>query len=224
MLSASRESLTSFSQKSWIAFSLARSIQQEINLMDRHVPIRWGFIGCGQATELKMLPAFTELADAEVVAVMSRNGLRARAFAERHKIAHWYADAQNLVNDPAVDAVYIATPPSTHAIFAIMALKAGKAVYVEKPLATSYADCLRINHISAEVRRPCFVAYYRRYLPYFDRVRQLLEEGTIGKVLSAQIRFAVPPRDWTIVPKIYLGACNLISPVGDIFMIWRHIN
>ena len=108
--------------------------------MDRHVPIRWGFIGCGQATELKMLPAFTELADAEVVAVMSRNGLRARAFAERHKIAHWYADAQNLVNDPAVDAVYIATPPSTHAIFAIMALKAGKAVYVEKPLATSYAD------------------------------------------------------------------------------------
>ena len=182
--------------------------------MNRNVPIRWGFIGCGQATELKMLPAFTELADAEVVAVMSRNGLRARAFAERHKIAHWYADAQNLVNDPAVDAVYIATPPSTHAIFAIMALKAGKAVYVEKPLATSYADCLRINHISAEVRRPCFVAYYRRYLPYFDRVRQLLAEGTIGKVLSAQIRFAVPPRDldysskdlpWRLQPDIAGG-------------------
>lgn len=182
--------------------------------MDRNVPIRWGFIGCGQATELKILPAFTELADAEVVAVMSRNGLRARAFAERHKIAHWYADAQNLVNDPAVDAVYIATPPSTHAIFAIMALKAGKAVYVEKPLATSYTDCLRINHISAEVRRPCFVAYYRRYLPYFDRVRQLLEEGTIGKVLSAQIRFAVPPRDldysskdlpWRLQPDIAGG-------------------
>ena len=192
--------------------------------MDRNVPIRWGFIGCGQATELKMLPAFTELADAEVVAVMSRNGLRARAFAERHKIAHWYADAQNLVNDLAVDAVYIATPPSTHAIFAIMALKAGKAVYVEKPLATSYADCLRINHISAEVRRPCFVAYYRRYLPYFDRVRQLLEEGTIGKCSPHKSVSRYRRVIWIIVPKIYLGACNPISPAGDIFMIWRHIN
>ena len=73
--------------------------------MERNVPIRWGFIGCGQATELKMLPAFSELSDAEIVAVMSRNGLRARAFAERHDIPHWYADAQNLVTDPSVDAV-----------------------------------------------------------------------------------------------------------------------
>ena len=165
-----------------------------------------------------MLPAFSELSDAEVVAVMSRNGLRARAFAERHDIPHWYADAQNLVTDPSVDAVYIATPPSTHAIFSIMALKAGKAVYVEKPLATSYADCLRINHISAEVRRPCFVAYYRRYLPYFDKVRQLLAEGTIGKVLSAQIRFPFLRVISTIVRQIYPGDSNRTLREGDISM------
>lgn len=182
--------------------------------MNMEKTIKWGFIGCGEATEKKILPAFSELPDTKVVAVMSRNGERAADFARRHHIAHWYVDAQNLVTDPNVDAVYIATPPSTHATYSIMALHAGKAVYVEKPLATRYDDCLRINRISSMMHRPCFVAYYRRYLPYFSRVKALLEENVIGKVLSAQIRFAVPPRDldynstdlpWRLQPDIAGG-------------------
>ena len=96
---------------------------------------------------------------------------------------------------PNLNAVYIATPPSSHATYAIMAMHSGKPVYVEKPLAASYADCQRINHISEQTGVPCFVAYYRRYLPYFIKVKELVMNEAIGKVINVQIRFAVPPRD-----------------------------
>jgi predicted dehydrogenase len=157
--------------------------------------IRWGFIGCGEVTEKKSGPAFSLIPGSEVVAVMSRSAEKAKSYAERHNIQRWYTDPQELLNDPHVNAVYIATPPSTHATFAIMAMKSGKPVYVEKPMAANYEDCCRMNRISETTGMPCFVAYYRRYLDYFKKVKQLVEEGRIGNVINVQIRFAVPPRD-----------------------------
>lgn len=176
--------------------------------------IRWGFIGCGEATERRALPAFSQLENSEIIAVMSRTPARAKAFAEKYGIARWYKDAQNLVTDPDVDAVYIATPPSTHSTYAIMALNAGKDVYVEKPLAISYDECLRVNRVAAAQRQACFVAYYRRYLPYFKKVKSLINSGVIGNILTAQIRFAAPPREmdfskkdlpWRLQPDIAGG-------------------
>ena len=157
--------------------------------------LQWGFIGCGEVTEKKSGPAFSEVEGSSVVAVMSRQEQKARSYAVRHGIPKWYTDAQELIDDPDVNAVYIATPPSSHATFAIMAMKAGKPVYVEKPLAASYEDCARINRVSEETGVPCFVAYYRRYLPYFQKVKEIVDNGIIGKVLNVQIRFAVPPRE-----------------------------
>lgn len=157
--------------------------------------ISWGFIGCGEVTEKKSGPAFNEVEGSHVEAVMSRSEQKARSYAERHHIRKWYTDAQSLIDDPAVNAIYIATPPSSHATFAIMAMRAGKPVYVEKPLAASYEDCSRINLISQKTGVPCFVAYYRRYLPYFQRVKEIIDYGTIGKIINVQIRFSVPPRD-----------------------------
>lgn len=157
--------------------------------------LRWGFIGCGEVTEKKSGPAFNEVNGSQVVAVMSRNGEKARAYAERHNIRKWYSDAQELLDDPEINAVYIATPPSSHATFAIMAMRAGKPVYVEKPLASNYDDCIRINRISEQTGVPCFVAYYRRYLPYFQHVKKILDDGTIGNIINVQIRFSCPPRD-----------------------------
>lgn len=157
--------------------------------------IKWGFIGCGEVTEKKSGPAFNSIEGSEIIAVMSRSEQKARSYAERHHIQKWYKDPQSLIDDPDVNAVYIATPPSSHATFAIMAMRAGKPVYVEKPLAASYEDCIRINRISEQTGVPCFVAYYRRYLPYFQRVKQIINEGEIGKVINVQIRFSVPPRD-----------------------------
>lgn len=157
--------------------------------------IKWGFIGCGEATEKKSGPAFEQIKGSTVVAVMSRNKEKARSYATRHHIPKWYTDAQELVDDPEVNAIYIATPPSSHATFAIMAMKAGKPVYIEKPMAANYEDCARINRISDQTGVPCFVAYYRRNLPYFLKVKELLNSGEIGNVINVQIRFAQPPRD-----------------------------
>lgn len=157
--------------------------------------INWGFIGCGEVTEKKSGPAFNEVEGSQVVAVMSRSENKARSYAERHHVRKWYTDASELIEDPDVNAVYIATPPSSHATFAIMAMRAGKPCYIEKPLAASYNDCIRINRISEQTGVPCFVAYYRRYLPYFQKVKEIIESGTIGNVVNVQVRFSVPPRD-----------------------------
>jgi len=174
--------------------------------------VKWGFIGCGEATEKKSGPAFAQVEGSEVVAVMSRDAEKAQSYAKRHDIARWYTDAQKLVDDPEVNAIYIATPPSSHATFAIMAMRAGKPVYIEKPMAASYEDCARINRISEQTGIPVFVAYYRRYLPYFQKVKELM--GQIGNVINVQIRFAQPPRaldynsqnlPWRVLPVIAGG-------------------
>ena len=195
--------------------------------------INWGFIGCGEVTEKKSGPAFNEVEGSKVVAVMSRSEDKARSYAERHHIRKWYTDAQELIDDPDVNAIYIATPPSSHATFAIMAMRAGKPVYVEKPLAASYNDCIRINRVSEQTGVPCFVAYYRRYLPYFRKVKQIVEQGGIGNVLNVQVKFSVPPRDldytsgkempWRLQPDISGGgyfydlAPHQIDLLQDIF-------
>lgn len=157
--------------------------------------LKWGFIGCGEVTEKKSGPAFNLIEGSEVVAVMSRNKDKARSYAERHNVKKWYTDAQELIDDPEINAIYIATPPSSHATFAIMAMRAGKPVYVEKPLAASYDDCTRVNRVSEQTGVPCFVAYYRRYLPYFKKVKEIISQKTIGDIMNVQIRFSCPPRD-----------------------------
>ena len=164
---------------------------------------------------MKSGPAFGEVEGSSVVAVMSRSEEKARSYANRHGVKKWYTDAQQLIIDPEVNAVYVATPPSSHATFAIMAMKAGKPVYVEKPLASSYDDCSRINYVSEQTGQPCFVAYYRRYLPYFQKVKEIIDKKMIGEAVNVQIRFAVPPRNldyahpeslpWRLKPEISGG-------------------
>ena len=195
--------------------------------------IGWGFIGCGEDTEKKSGPAFNEVPGSHVVAVMSRNAEKAESYAKRHNIKKWYTDPLELINDPEINAIYIATPRSSHATFGIMAMKAGKPVYIEKPLAASYEDCARINRISELTGVPCFVAYYRRYLPYFQKVKQIIQSGAIGTPANVQIRFSVPPRDldyksngslpWRLQPDIAGGgyfydlAPHQLDLIQDIF-------
>lgn len=176
--------------------------------------VNWGFVGCGEVTEKKSGPAFRLIENSDVVAVMSRTLSKAKSYSERHNVRKYYTDATELINDPEVNAVYIATPPSTHTTFAIMALKAGKPAYVEKPLSSNYQDCNRINRISQQTGVPCFAAYYRRELPYFQKVKELVSDGCIGEVINVQIRFSVPPRDldynshnlpWRVIPDIAGG-------------------
>lgn len=150
--------------------------------------ISWGIIGCGDVTELKSGPAFNKIGHSKLTAVMRRNGEKAADYAARHDVPKWYSDAGQLINDPEVNAVYVATPPDTHASYAIAAMRAGKPVYVEKPMARNYRECREMIRVSEETGMPLFVAYYRRTLPAFLKVKELIAEGAIGQPLTVNIR------------------------------------
>ena len=148
-----------------------------------------------EVTEKKSGPAFSLVPGSKIEAVMSRNKEKKHVRTPKARYPQMvHRRRGELVDDPDVNAVYIATPPSSHATFAIMAMKAGKPVYVEAPCG-KLRRCCRINRVSQQTGVPCFVAYYRRYLPYFAKVKELIRSGAIGRVLNVQIRFAVPPRD-----------------------------
>lgn len=173
--------------------------------------INWGIIGCGNVTELKSGPAFNKLEHSQLVAVMRRNAALAEDYAKRHHVPRFYSDADELINDIEVNAVYVATPPDTHALYAIKAMKAGKAVYVEKPMAKNYAECQEMIRVSEETGMPLYVAYYRRSLAAFLKVKELINDGIIGKVLTVNIRLhkAKSERDqfaekqsWHVHPEI----------------------
>ncbi|OUR90076.1 oxidoreductase [Gammaproteobacteria bacterium 42_54_T18] len=144
--------------------------------------IRWGIIGCGVVTEVKSGPAYQKVAGFELTSVMRRNIDAAANYAQRHGIAHFSDNADEIINSSQIDAIYIATPPDSHKYYALKVALAGKPCCVEKPLAPSYADCVEINEAFASNNTPLFVAYYRRSLPRFNQVKRWLSDGVIGEV------------------------------------------
>jgi len=173
--------------------------------------IRWGIIGCGDVTEVKSGPAFYKIEGSELVAVMRRDGDKARDYAQRHQVPRWYDQADALIADAEVDAVYIATPPDSHAEYTIQVARAGKPVYVEKPMARNHAECQAMIAACQQAQVPLFVAYYRRTLPAFCKVKALVDEGAIGPVRYVSIELCQPagenPDDlpWRVVPEISGG-------------------
>lgn len=147
--------------------------------------IRFGIIGCGNVTEVKSGPGFQKADQSALVAVMRRNGDLAQDYARRHGVPRWYTDAQALIDDPEVDVVYVATPPGSHLEYTLAAARAGKPVYVEKPMALNGAECDRMLAACREAQVPLYVAYYRRALPRFLKVKELLEAGAIGDIRYA---------------------------------------
>lgn len=144
--------------------------------------MRWGIIGCGDVCEVKSGPGLQRADNSQLVAVMRRDGDKARDFATRHNVPKWYDDAQQLIDDPQVDAVYIATPPASHQEYAVRVAQAGKPVYVEKPMARNYQECQRMIEAAKSADVPLWVAYYRRALPRFLKVQQILQHEGIGDI------------------------------------------
>ncbi len=154
--------------------------------------VRWGIIGCGDVCELKSGPGFQKANHSALIAVMRRDGGKARDFAARHGVPRWYSDADSLIADPDVDAIYIATPPDGHARYAEMAARAGKPVYVEKPMARNAGECLGMIAACRSAGVPLFVAYYRRALPRFLKAKEILDGGGIGSLRNVSVTFAKP--------------------------------
>ncbi len=162
--------------------------------------IKWGIIGCGNVTEVKSGPAFNKVPNSSLVAVMRRDGALAKDYAERHGVPKWFDDAEALIHDPDVNAIYIATPPDAHESLAFKAMQAGKPVYIEKPMARTAAECDRINAESKRTGVPVFVAYYRRALDYFLKVKELIDKKVIGDIRFIDICLQWQPYDEEVGP------------------------
>jgi predicted dehydrogenase len=176
---------------------------------------RWGIIGCGDVTEVKSGPGFQKAQGSSLVAVMRRTPGAAEDYARRHGVPRWYEDADRLIHDAEVDAVYVATPPSSHMEYALRVAAAGKPVYVEKPMARDHGECLRMIDACRAARNglgvPLFVAYYRRRLPRFLRVKRLIDEGALGDVRLVSVLLYQRPNakeldrsnlPWQVKPEI----------------------
>lgn len=151
--------------------------------------INWGIIGCGDVTEIKSGPAFSKVKNSSLVAVMRRNAEKAKDYARRHNVPKWYDDAMNLINDPDVNAVYIATPPSSHETYTLAALQAGKPVYVEKPMTVNFSSAVKMMNAVKETDVKLSIAHYRREQPFFKKIKQLLDDKIIGEIRIVQLNF-----------------------------------
>ena len=172
------------------------------------VEIRWGIIGAGDVCEVKSGPSFQIAKKSKLVAIMRRNADKAKDFAKRHRVPKWYDNADELINDPEVNAIYIATPPNSHIEYTLKAAIAGKPVYVEKPMARNYSECKEMVKVCSDLGVPLFVAYYRRALPNILKVKEIIDSGVLGN-----IRFINIKMQKTIQPDVP-GAIN--TPVN-----WR---
>lgn len=153
--------------------------------------VRWGLIGPGDVAERKSGPAFNLAEGSRLAAVAARRPEQARDYAARHGVQRIHETIDGLLADPEIDAVYIATPPDAHESLTLKAAAAGKPVYVEKPMGRSAAECLRMAAACKEAGVELFVAYYRRRLPKFMKVKQLIGAGAIGRVRRLELMLHV---------------------------------
>ncbi len=150
--------------------------------------INWGIIGCGDVTEVKSGPAFNKVPNSKLVAVMRRDAAKAKDYATRHQVPKWYTNAADLINDPDINAIYIATPPSSHTEYALMAIAAGKPVYVEKPMSLSYADGKQMVDAANAKGVKLTVAHYRRQQPMFLRIKSILAKHQLGEIRLIELK------------------------------------
>ncbi|NDV46423.1 gfo/Idh/MocA family oxidoreductase [Paludibacter sp. 221] len=157
--------------------------------------IHWGIIGCGDVCEKKSGPAFYKIEHSRLEAVMRRDGEKAADFSRRHHVPKFYTNAEDLINDDSINAIYVATPPALHKEYTIQALNAGKPVYVEKPMAMNYAECMEMVQAAENNNQKLFVAYYRRALPYFLKVKELLDSQAVGRIQNVEVKFYRAPSE-----------------------------
>jgi len=176
--------------------------------------VRWGVLGVGNVCEVKSAPAMKIIPNSKLVAVMRRDESKVIDYAKRHGVSKWYTDAQKLINDPEVNAVYIATPPNAHLELTKLTAAAGKPVYVEKPMARTFVECQQMVQTCEESGVPLYVAYYRRALPHFVKIKELIDQGILGEIRAVHINLkqSLKPtivanleNNWRIDPEIAGG-------------------
>jgi predicted dehydrogenase len=179
-------------------------------------------------TEVKSGPALAKAQNSELVAVMRRSPSMAEDYARRHGVARWTADADDILTADDIDAVYVATHPNSHREYVLRCAEHAKPVLVEKPMAMSPAECDEMQGACRIASVPLWVAYYRRALPRFKAVAQLLADGAIGEIRGVQaLRYEPLPDDvdatWQTDPTLsggglfFDGVCHLLDFLDYVF-------
>ena len=174
--------------------------------------VQWGIIGCGNVNEVKSGPAFNKVSHSRLVAVTRRDPIKLMDYAKRHEVPMTFSVPADLIASDAINAIYIATPPDVRETYAMQAMQSGKPVYLEKPMALDMAACIRLQKASTELGVKLSVAHYRRNLPLFMEVKNLLDQGVIGDIKELSITMlkktnlaANDPNNWRIEPSIAGG-------------------
>lgn len=173
--------------------------------------IHWGMVGCGDVTEKKSGPCFYKARNSSLLAVTNRTIAKAEDYAQRHGVPRVYKSIDEMLEDSEIDAIYIATPPDSHKDYSIMCANARKVCYVEKPLALCYSDCVDMIKAFELTDTKAFAAYYRRRMPRFLEVKELIDSGTIGDVRFVHISYYRPVSEreksgyWHVRPEISGG-------------------
>ena len=152
----------------------------------------------------------------KLLAVMRRDRVKAEDFARRHGVRRWYDSVSDLLGDPDIDAIYVATPPRYHLEHTLAALAAGKDVYLEKPMAMNSDECRRIIEAEKTSRNKIALAHYRRALPAFLKIKELIDDGTLGTVRLAELNFFLPQNS-TLVPHSSNWRSNPAISGGGLF-------
>ena len=155
-------------------------------------PIRFGILGAARIAPDALIKAAHNVPEAEVVAVAARDPKRAREFAAANGIPRVLATYDDLVNDPELDVIYNPLPNSLHCEWTIAALRAGKHVLCEKPLASNAAEAERMAKAANESGKILGEAFHYRYHPLADRIRTLMTDGTLGRLVHVEGHFSVP--------------------------------
>ena len=185
--------------------------------------VKWGIIGCGDVTEIKSGPAFNNVPHSSLVAVMRRDKEKLLDYVQRHQVPKWYTDAEELIRDPEINAIYVATPPSSHEAYVLASIAAGKPVYVEKPMSVDAASARRMTEEARRRDVKMVVAHYRRAQPLFQAIRKWVNEKVIGepRYVRSEIRKRLltleelqdPKTAWRVDPSVAGGGLfNDLSP------------
>ena len=143
--------------------------------------LRWLVVGVGDITRKRVLPAILAEPRSRLVGILTRDPAKA----EPYRVPAW-TDLDRALDESEADAVYIATPVFLHAPQTIAALRAGRHVICEKPMALNYAEASAMRQAAAESGRNLGIAYYRRMYAKVARARQLIDQGVIGRPVFAE--------------------------------------
>lgn len=156
--------------------------------------IRIAVAGCGGAAWIGHLPWIWENPNAELVATCALEEADARLAAERWGAPRWYADYFEMLEREKLDAVVIATPPSTHAALALAATERGLHVLLEKPMARNVQECDAIIEASKRRGTILTLSHEKRFNPGFEKIKQIIEDGLLGDIFYLVIHWSAAVR------------------------------